>query len=158
MSQKHSFKEWSSILDLSSRWGFTSIRDLAIRCLKPPSPYHLLLLARKYGVDEWVLPALSELCERPQPLSVDEARLMDFEDIVLIGSVRERVRSRTLTLTVKPSEVRSCIEAWKKGEPWSGVESVPAVPATAPTSRPPSAFGGTFVNVPATRPDGIFRY
>ncbi|KAH9976100.1 hypothetical protein BGW80DRAFT_1157200, partial [Lactifluus volemus] len=93
MSQKHSFKEWSSILDLSTRWGFTSIRELAIRCLEPPSAHHRLLLARKYGVDQWVLPALSELCERPQPLNVDEARFMDFEDIVLVGSVRERVRS-----------------------------------------------------------------
>jgi hypothetical protein len=135
VSQKRSFKEWSSILDLSSRWGFTSIRDLAIRCLEPPSAYHLLLLARKYGVDQWVLLALSELCERPQPLSVDEARLMDFEDIVLIGSVRERVRSRALRVTVDPSEITSCIEAWKKGESWSRVESAPAEATATP---PPS--------------------
>jgi hypothetical protein len=148
MLQNHSFKEWSSVLDLSTRWGFTSIRELAIRCLEPPSAYHRLLLARKFGIDQWTLPALSELCERPQPLSVDEARLMDVEDIVLVGSVRERVRSSTLT--VEPSEIRSCIEAWKKGEPWrppSRVGLVAAVPISAPTTPPPigssSAIGNT---------------
>ncbi|KAI0002273.1 hypothetical protein BJV74DRAFT_741415, partial [Russula compacta] len=90
--EEHSFEEWTSILDLSTRWGFTTIRDLAIRCLKPPTPLQRLLLARKCGVEEWILPALQELCERPLPLTLDEARLMDVEDIVLVGSVRETVR------------------------------------------------------------------
>ncbi|KAH9962483.1 hypothetical protein BJV74DRAFT_787129 [Russula compacta] len=36
--EERSFEEWSSILDLSTRWGFASIRDLAIRSLKPPTP------------------------------------------------------------------------------------------------------------------------
>jgi hypothetical protein len=147
MSQKHSFKEWSSILDLSTRWGFTSIRELAIRCLEPPSAHHRLLLARKYGVDQWVLPALSELCERPQPLNVDEARFMDFEDIVLVGSVRERVRSRTLT--ANPSEIRSCIDAWKKGEPWSRVESESGPPSPA---MPPVMLGTPSPAMPPVMP------
>ncbi|KAI0249057.1 hypothetical protein BJV78DRAFT_1230985 [Lactifluus subvellereus] len=123
MLEKRSFEEWSSILDLSTRWGFTSIRDLAIRCVKPPSAYHRLLLARKHAVDQWILPALSELWERPQPLSVDEARLMDFEDIVLIGSVRESVRSHTHS--VHPAESKDCIEASKKGVLCNLVEGVP---------------------------------
>jgi hypothetical protein len=121
--QERSFDEWSSILDLSTRWGFTSIRDMAIRCLKAPSAHHLLLLARKYSVDQWVLIALSGLCERPQPLSVDEARLMDFKDIVLVGSVRESIRSHKLS--VKLEEILDCIQAWEKGEPWSPAEKVP---------------------------------
>ncbi|KAI0250056.1 hypothetical protein BJV78DRAFT_1323137 [Lactifluus subvellereus] len=95
MLEKRSFEEWSSILDLSTRWGFTSIRDLAT----------------------WALPTLLELCERPQPLSVDEARLMNCKDIVLVGSVRESVRSHTLS--VHPAEIKDCIEAWKKKEPWN---------------------------------------
>src|SRR6267154_2927699 len=80
---EHSFEELSSILDLSTRWGFTSIRDMAIRTMEPPTPNELLILGRKYGVDEWIPLALQELCERPQPLTPDEARLMDFEDVVL---------------------------------------------------------------------------
>ena len=112
-----SFKEWSSILDLSTRWGFVSIRELAIRCTKPPNSLNRLLLARKHGVEQWILPALLELCQRPEPLSLEEARLMDFEDVVLVGSVRQTVRSATLM--VQGMEIRNCIRALKRGEPWS---------------------------------------
>jgi hypothetical protein len=45
---------------------------------------------------------------------------MDVEDIVLVGSVRESVRSHALS--VNPMEIKDCIEAWKKGEPWSPVK------------------------------------
>jgi hypothetical protein len=138
--QERSFEEWSSILDLSTRWGFTSVRDLALRCANPPSAYHRLLLARKHAIDQWILPALSELCERPQPLSVDEARLMDVEDIVLVGSVRESVRSHALS--VNSAEIKDCIEAWKKGEPWSPIEEdAPETPASAIPAAANMGFG-----------------
>ncbi|KAI0250055.1 hypothetical protein BJV78DRAFT_1128587 [Lactifluus subvellereus] len=156
-SQERSFEEWSSILDLSTLWGFTSIRDLAIRCAKPPSAYHRLLLARKHAVDQWVLPALSELCERPQSLSVDEARLMNFEDIVLIGSVRESVRSQELS--VNPAEIKDCIEAWKKGEPWSPVKGLPNIIPTATRNskkkgpRPPCMIESEDGWMPAPSPN-----
>ncbi|KAI9508389.1 hypothetical protein F5148DRAFT_1013693 [Russula earlei] len=128
--EQRSFEEWSSILALSTRWGFTSIRDLALRCVKPPSPLHRLILARKYNVEKWVLPALLELCERPQPLSVDEGRLIDFEDVVLVMSVRQTVRSSNLT--VAGAEIKDCIQASTRGEPWS------PVPEARPASRAPS--------------------
>lgn len=130
--EDHSFEELSSILDLSTRWGFTSIRDMAIRCIKPPTPHERLILGRKYGVDEWVPLALQELCERPQPLTPDEARLMDFEDVVLVGSVREKVRNQALT--VDSAGIRDCVEALRRGEPWKK----PLVGAAAPSPSPPA--------------------
>ena len=54
-----------------------------------------------------------ELCERPQPLTPDEARLMDFEDVILVGSVREKVRNQALT--VDSAGIRDCIEALGRG-------------------------------------------
>ena len=138
--EERTFEEWSSILDLSTRWGFTSIRDLAIRCLKPPSPLRRLILARKCAVEEWVNPALLELCERPEPLGLDEARLMDFEDVVLVGSVRQNVRSPTLT--TNSAGIKDCIQAWKSGEPWSPDPAAVSRPSTPPVwSRPPTPRG-----------------
>jgi hypothetical protein len=163
--EERTFEEWSSILDLSTRWGFAGIRNLAIRCLKPPSPLRRLLLARKYAVEEWVNPALLELCERPEPLSLDEARHLDFEDVVLVGSVRQNVRSTTLA--TDGAGIRDCIQAWRSGEPWSRPPTPhspvgsPAPTHPAPASRPsarvnpfagqrlgPGTSGGTsgFVN------------
>jgi hypothetical protein len=136
--EERSFEEWSSILDLSTRWGFASIRELAIRCIKPPNPLNRLLMARKHAVEQWILPALLELCERPEPLSLEEARLMDFEDVLLVGSVRQKARSPTLL--VRGAEIGNCIQAWKSGEPWSPVPDPPinlvhAVPAATPATR-----------------------
>ena len=142
--EERSFEEWSSILDLSTRWGFTSIRDLAIRCLKPPSPLRRLILARKCAVEEWVNPALLELCERPEPLSLDEARLMDFEDVVLVGSVRQNVR--TSTLTTNGAGIRDCIQAWKRGEPWS-----PDPATVAPPTRDTPVPGRRERSTPTSR-------
>ena len=79
------------MLHLSSRWGFASLRKLALRSVKPPTACDQLLLARTYDVDNWVLPALSALCERAVPISLVEARQMSIEDVVLVATVREDI-------------------------------------------------------------------
>ena len=76
----------------------------------------------------WIQPALLELCQRPLPLSLEEARLMDFEDVMLVGCVRPTVRSSALT--VGAAGIRSCIQGWKGGEPWSSVSM--AGPSSVP--------------------------
>ena len=124
--ESRTFEEWSAILDLSTRWGFTSIRDLAIRCIKHPNPLNRLILARKHAVEEWAFPALLDLCERPEPLSLEEARLMDFDDVLLVGSVRQTVRSSTLT--VDGTGIGNYIQAWKSGKPCSSVPDSPNNP------------------------------
>ncbi|KAF8504648.1 hypothetical protein F5888DRAFT_1657393 [Russula emetica] len=129
--ERRTFEQWSAILDLSTRWGFTSIRDLAIRCIRPPDHLKKLLLARKNNIDMWIQPALLELCRRPQPLSLEEARLMDFEDVILVGSVRQTARSSTLT--VDGTGIMNCIQAWQSREPWSSVPVPLDEPATADT-------------------------
>jgi hypothetical protein len=123
--QRRTFEQWSAILNLSTRWGFTSIRDLAIRSISPPDPLKKLLLARKNNIDMWIQPALLELCMRRQPLSLEEARLMDFDDVILIGSVRQT--ARLSTLTVEGTGIMNCIQAWQRREPWNSV----TLPATA---------------------------
>jgi hypothetical protein len=120
--EERTFEEWASILDLSTRWGFTDIRDLALRCMEPPNPLQRLVLARKYSIERWINLALLELCKRQEPLSLDEARLMDFEDVVLVGSVRQTVRLPTPT--VNCAKIRECIQAWRNGEPWKPASDV----------------------------------
>ena len=131
--EKRTFEEWSAILDLSTRWGFTSIRDLAIRCMKPHDPFKKLLLARKNNIDKWIQPALLELCQRPQPLSLEEARLMDFEDVILVGSVRQTARSSTLT--VDGTGIMNCIQTWQSRKPQSSVTLPVAGPSPITNPR-----------------------
>ena len=87
-----SYEQWKSVLHLSTRWGFASLRKLALKSIRPPTSHDQLVLARTYSVEEWVLPALTALCSRALPLSLDEARQMDIEDVILVAAVREEIR------------------------------------------------------------------
>jgi hypothetical protein len=84
-----------------------------MRSINPPTSFDQLLLARAYSVDHWVVPALSALCERTVPLSLHEASQMRIEDVVLIGTVREDIRSHKLQ--VDSHEIPRCIEAAQAG-------------------------------------------
>jgi len=108
-----SYEEWKSVLHLSTRWDFASIRRRALGSINPPTPHDLLLLARTYSVDEWVVPALSALCERTTPLSLSEARQMSIEDVVLVSTVREDIRSHALQ--VDSAEIPLRVEAEQLG-------------------------------------------
>jgi len=117
---------------------------MAIRCLKPPTPLQRLILGRKYAIEQWILPALQELCESPLPLAPDEARLLNIEDVALVGSVRESIRSHTLT--VAPAEIMDCINASRNGEPWPRRPSMAVTPGfrfglAAPTPTPVPVLG-----------------
>jgi hypothetical protein len=114
-----SYEEWKSVLHLSTRWDFASIRRLVLNNIQPPTPHDRLLLARTYSVNDWVVLALSELCERKEPLSLDEARQMDIEDVVLVATVREDIRNHVLQVDARG------VEAAQAGEP---------VPSAVPTS------------------------
>jgi hypothetical protein len=109
-----SYEEWRSVLHLSTQWNFASIRKLALNNIQPPTSHDQLLLARTYSVDHWVTPALSALCERREPLSLDEARQMNVEDIVLVAIVRENIRSHTLQVDV--AEISGRVEAAQAGK------------------------------------------
>ena len=91
-----SYEEWKSVLHLSPRWNFGSIRKLALNSIEPPTPHDRLVLARTYLIDDWVVPALSALCERTTPLTLSEARQLNIEDVVLVSTVREHIRGRTI--------------------------------------------------------------
>ena len=108
-----SYEDWRSVLHLSTRWGFASIRRLAIGSIKPPTAHDRLILARTYSVDDWVIPALSALCERTTPLSLSEARQMSIEDVVLVSTVREDIRGHGLQ--VDPAEISLRVESEQLG-------------------------------------------
>ncbi|KAH9006212.1 hypothetical protein EDB86DRAFT_2794354, partial [Lactarius hatsudake] len=87
------YEQWKSVLHLSTRWGFASLRGLTLKSIKPPTSHDQFVLARTYSIDHWVLPALTALCERTLPLSLDEAQQMRMEDVILVATVREEIRS-----------------------------------------------------------------
>ncbi|KAH9006203.1 hypothetical protein EDB86DRAFT_696041 [Lactarius hatsudake] len=132
-----SYEEWKSVLHLSTRWGFASLRRLALGSIEPPTPFDQLLLARAYSVDHWLLPALSALCERTVPLSLSEVRQMSIEDVVLVTTVREDIRHHALQ--VDPAEIPHCIEAAQAG--MVAIAAASARGKSEAPSNPPSSSG-----------------
>lgn len=109
-SQYHlSEQQWESVLRLSTLWGFATMRQLALESIHPPTSFDRLLLARTYSVVRWIVPAISALCERTEPLSLDEARQMRIEDVVMISTIREDIRDHAPQ--VEPHEIRRRVKA-----------------------------------------------
>jgi hypothetical protein len=127
------------MLHLSTRWGFASMRGLTLSSIEPPTPHDRLILARTYSVDDWVILALSALCEREAPLGLDEARQMDIEDVVLVTTVREVIRSRSLQ--VDAAEIPRRVEAAQVGKlvHADSVGISPAVPTSGAVEQAPSS-------------------
>ena len=113
-TQELTYEQWKSVLHLSTRWGFASLRKLALKSIRPPTPHDQLVLARTYSVEEWVLPALTALCSRSLPLSLDEARQMDLQDVILVAAVREEIRDGALRIDA--ADIPHCIEAAQAGK------------------------------------------
>lgn len=87
--------EWVSVLRLSSKWGFSSVSNLAVRAVEQAATdVTKIELSRKYGVGERLLDAFEAVCRRPQPLSVEEGERLDVKDIICITAAREAICSR----------------------------------------------------------------
>ncbi|KAF9262674.1 hypothetical protein L218DRAFT_867238 [Marasmius fiardii PR-910] len=87
-------EEWISILDLSTRWDFTSLRELSItrvfQVLDDPSDR--IVLGIRYDVTDWLVSAYTELCERKEPLTLEEGRKVGVDIAVTIAQVRHKIR------------------------------------------------------------------
>ena len=104
-----------------------------MRSIDPPTACDRLLLARKYSVDHWIVPALTALCKRTEPINLDEARGMSVEDVVLVATVREHIRSKAIQFGVNSTEISRRVEAMQAGTlgPATDEEVPPEIEATA---------------------------
>lgn len=88
--------DWKSILELSNRWSFPEVKDLAVRELqkKPLSPverielYHRNFVDRNLLINDYI-----ELCQRESPLTLKEGLDLGLETTLTIARTREEIRS-----------------------------------------------------------------
>ena len=59
-------------------------------------------------MDHWIVSALTALCQRTAPLNLDEVRRLNDEDVVLIVTVREDIRT---PIGVSAAEISRRVEA-----------------------------------------------
>ncbi|KDQ55734.1 hypothetical protein JAAARDRAFT_59712 [Jaapia argillacea MUCL 33604] len=83
--------EWASVLQLSSGlWECAAIRDLAVEKLsKLASSVDRIVLARKYGIHQWLFPAYKDLCTRRRCLTKEEGSQLGMDDVITISQIRQ---------------------------------------------------------------------
>ena len=84
--------EWISILKLATLWIFKGLRAGAVSRLTGmmTDPIEEVLLGRQYSVPQWLRSGYGTLVNRSVILSLEEARLLNFQTAFLVCQARER--------------------------------------------------------------------
>jgi len=92
-----SLQHWINLLSISTKYQLDSIRLVAIKGINTYSPeidpVEKYALAKKYAVEEWEGSSFKILCQRPDPLTVEEATKLGVVVATEVFRERERIRS-----------------------------------------------------------------
>jgi len=95
---KFSRTDWRNLLSISHRYECARARERSIKeinKLDPPiNDADKIAMAKKFGVEEWLLPACVALVERQDPLSYLEAEKIGLDMTVLLSEAREKYLRR----------------------------------------------------------------
>jgi hypothetical protein len=100
-----------------------------------------IALARAYGLDDWLLEAYISVCQRPEALSLEEARRLALEDVVLISQARQALRGGLQSATIPTSSIARILGLDVPTEDNSSLGTAPvsATPNVTPAEvAPPS--------------------
>ncbi|EDR07772.1 uncharacterized protein LACBIDRAFT_298314 [Laccaria bicolor S238N-H82] len=137
-------EEWTSVLKLSDMWDMDNVRELSISNLTPLlecKPAHQIALARRFHVDEWLLPAFKGLVYRDKPVDELDMDELGARTALKVAAIREEFL-RLTTTTYRNGYGNQTTSQWNlesgRGEiPWGSSED-------SLTDRLREKFGETF--------------
>ena len=97
--------EWTSILKLSHLWEFTGVKTLALRELERLEipPLKKIIMYHSYAVDRDLLQeAYIALTVRPEPITIEEGRVLGLETALQLARARELARASSASGGKKP--------------------------------------------------------
>ncbi|KAJ1305369.1 hypothetical protein OPQ81_000384 [Rhizoctonia solani] len=78
---------------LANMWNFSDLRDYLLPLAgKVFGDVDKIVFAREFDIQDWLAPAHKNLCERPEPLTTEEARKLGVDSLLLISRMREQYR------------------------------------------------------------------
>lgn len=93
-----SLQYWTDLLSISTKYQLESIRTVAIKGIdtfRPEiDPVEKYALATKHMVKEWEGSSFKMLCQRPDPLTVEEAKKLGVVVVTEVFREREKIRSK----------------------------------------------------------------
>ncbi|KAJ7118416.1 hypothetical protein C8R43DRAFT_934164 [Mycena crocata] len=108
--------QWITLLSISTRLQFDLLRAQAIQSIEESptalDPVDKLVLAVKYSIPEWLAPAYTALCQRPNCLEEWEAEKIGLKKTVQIARAREAFRDAEYR-----SRAPSPVYCWRPAAP-----------------------------------------
>jgi hypothetical protein len=93
-----SLEHWINLLSVSTKYELDSIRPIAIKGIDVHGPdidpVEKYALAVKYAVKEWEASSFKILCQRPDPLTVEDAIRLGVITVTKVFREREKIRSK----------------------------------------------------------------
>lgn len=91
-----SIADWASAYRLSSMWEFEQLSDYLFKYLDKSitDPFTRIAVADIIGLDQWIAPALAQLCYRKTALTAAEGERLGFNRFAEVCRLREHVRHR----------------------------------------------------------------
>lgn len=110
--------EWTSVLDLATRWEFANIREIAVQQLLPiTTAVDRVVLGHRYDFTQWFLPAYIILCTQSKAINFEDGLRLGLLDVIRINEVRNGIHSRMIKgmgtrngVSVVPSVTESVVE------------------------------------------------
>ena len=101
--EKFSKDDWCDLLSISHRYECERARERSIKEIDkfypPLDSVYKITVAKRFGIEEWLLPACMNLVERQTPFTYAEAHELGLTMTVLLSEAREkwiqRQKSRT---------------------------------------------------------------
>ncbi|KAG8869706.1 hypothetical protein FRB97_000780 [Tulasnella sp. 331] len=97
--------QWTAVLRLATKWGFTAVREHAINIFdtrfRDQETFSRIDLARRCKVAKWFPPAYRQLCERPESLTLVEVKKLGLPQFVAISRIRDELRRARLEDVVR---------------------------------------------------------
>ncbi|KAF8760746.1 Mediator complex subunit Med5 [Rhizoctonia solani] len=95
-----------SALRIGTRYGCPDMRNFAITQLESrfqSPPIDRIKLSDEFNIPNWAIPAFIELCQRTEPISQREARILGAERLVEVSRIREAEQRRKFIQLVDKS-------------------------------------------------------
>ncbi|KIL60488.1 hypothetical protein M378DRAFT_918775 [Amanita muscaria Koide BX008] len=110
-------EEWTSILELASKWGFEGLRSRAISELKQTlnTPVDMVAFGRQYDIPDILLPGYAILCQSNVPLTYEEGLHLGMKDVVDIYRIRHELHGSDITV-VSFEEATTKVKAFISNE------------------------------------------
>ncbi|KAF8602065.1 hypothetical protein BDV93DRAFT_524273 [Ceratobasidium sp. AG-I] len=144
-----------STLHLSAIYDHPKLRAFAIQKLEHLSlpPIERFALSRDCNIESWMSTALDDLCQRMEPLTLEEADVLGTKKFVELAARREQLKFECGSrLALAPSIPAPALTAPPTTKP---LESAPTPPVVAPTSNTALSNPSSNTTVPA-KPTGFF--